>query len=302
MFDLSSIYQPITAQPFLLNGTHTEIQPCEALKPFVHCFWGTPNHYKGVPSEPLKSMLVIPDTCMDIVVRIDMSNNRLNSYFVGISDTTFENVPSTANSMYSCFAIRFYSWAVPLFSNDSSKNILNTFTDVDTYFHNFKCELQNIILDNPAITDRIKKVEQFLLKKLNLNKQNNNVMNAVYKILESKGTSSISEISAYSSISQRQMERLFLEYIGVSPKKFSSLVRYQNLWRDILFSKKFDIQDSVFKYGYSDQSHLLKDFKKYHTLSPADAKKFALERNGMSNFYITLSINNDKLDSDNLPD
>ena len=287
MFNLSNIYRPITAQPFLIDETYIEIQPCEALKPYVRCFWGTPNPLTGVSTIPVKNKLVIPDTCMDIIIEIYMNNNSLNALFAGISDNTFEDIPLTTTPMVSCFAIRFYSWAIPLFSSESSQKTLNTFAEADAYFNNFKYELQDIMVKNPSTTERVRKVEQFLLKKLNLNKQNDNVMNAIYKVLESKGISSISDLSGYSSISQRQLERLFLVYLGVSPKKFSSLVRYQYLWRDILFNKNFNIQDGVCKYGYTDQAHLLNDFKKYHTLTPTDAKKFALERSVMSNFYNT---------------
>ncbi len=41
MFKLNNIYRPITAQPFLSDQAYTEIQPCEALKPYICCFWGT---------------------------------------------------------------------------------------------------------------------------------------------------------------------------------------------------------------------------------------------------------------------
>jgi AraC-like DNA-binding protein len=69
------------------------------------------------------------------------------------------------------------------------------------------------------------------------------------------------------------MERLFLEHIGISIKKISSLVRYQNVWQDIAYSRVFDIQDLVEKYGYTDQSHLLNEFTKYHGITPKQAKK-----------------------------
>lgn len=100
-------------------------------------------------------------------------------------------------------------------------------------------------------------------------------MNAVYKILEAKGTPTSAEISGYAAVGQRQLERLFLEYVGVSPQKLSKLVRFQYLWHDILFDRNFNMHDSVCKYTYSDQSHLLNDFKRYHTLSPGDARTFA---------------------------
>lgn len=277
MFKLNNIYRPITAQPFLNDETYTEIHPCEALKPYICCFWGMPKPYSSVTSSEIKAKLVIPDTCMDIIFNINTDKNEFNDLFAGISDTTFKDKAKNVASTMSCFAIRFYCWAVPLFSDESMKYALNTFVGAEAYFKNFKRDLQGILVSNPLILDRAAKVEQYLLKKLDLNKQNNNVMNAVYKVLKSKGTANISELASFTAVSQRQLERLFLEYVGVSPKKLSGLVRYQYLWRDILFDRNFNIQDGVCKYGYTDQSHLLNDFKKYHTLSPADARMFAYD-------------------------
>lgn len=142
---------------------------------------------------------------------------------------------------------------------------------------NLKHDLKGILISNPLILDRVAKVEQYLIKKIDPNKQNNHVLNAVYKVLKSKGTANISELASFTTVSQRQLERLFLEYVGVSPKKLSGLVRYQYLWQNILLDRNFDIHDSVCKYRYTDQSHLINDFKKYHTLSSIDARMFAYE-------------------------
>ena len=63
--------------------------------------------------------------------------------------------------------------------------------------------------------------------------------------------------------------------LGVSPKTFSSLVRYQRLWQDMVLSPRFNALDAVDKYGYTDQAHLLSDFRKRHLMSPKEALEFA---------------------------
>ena len=68
-------------------------------------------------------------------------------------------------------------------------------------------------------------------------------------------------------VSSRQLERLFLEYVGVAPKNFASMARYQYLWNECIYNKRFNITDGAYQYGYSDQSHLCRDFKKYHSMS-----------------------------------
>lgn len=275
MFTLSDIYEPITAEPFINNETYIEIKPCEELKPYICCFWGTLKPYARNINFEMKSGLVTPDTCMDIIFDIDINKNKLDDLFCGINDTSFITQGQKESNVTSCFAIRFYFWAVPLFSDETMNNALNAFTETGAYFKNIRRDFENILVEASSIQDRIAKAEKYLLKKLNLNRQNNNVMNAVYKIMKSKGTASILEISEFGAVSKRQLERLFLEYVGVSPKKLSGLIRYQYLWQDILKDKNGDMQDFVCKYGYTDQAHLLKDFKKYHTMTPSEARKLA---------------------------
>lgn len=276
MFKLNNIYRPITAQPFLNDEAYTEIQPCGALKPYICCFWGTRKTYSSFTStDEIKDKLVIPDTCMDIIFNINTDKNELDGFFAGLSDTTFVDKTKNVSTSMSCFAIRFYCWAVFLFSDESMKHVLNSYVEVEDYFKNFKSDLYDILISNQLFLDRVDKVQQYLIKKINNDRQNNNIMNCVYKILKSKGTANISELAGFTAVSQRQLERLFLEYVGVSPKKLSGLVRYQYLWRDILYNTNLNIHDSVCKYGYTDQSHLLNDFKKYHSLSPSDARIFA---------------------------
>ncbi|MDP4146877.1 MAG: helix-turn-helix domain-containing protein [Bacillota bacterium] len=275
MLALNKLYRPITSQPFRNNDTYIEIQPCEELKPYICCFWGMPRPYTRSDTEEIQHGLVIPDTCMDIIFNIDMDKNEINDVFTGINDTSFHIQSNNFSGTFSCFAIRFYFWAVPLFCDESLKKTLNAFAETEVYFKNFRRDFQDILINNSLITERIAKAEQYLLKKLNLRRQNNIVMNAVYKLIKSKGKTSISELVEYTTVSQRQLERLFLEYVGVSPKRLSGLIRYQNLWQDILTNSNINMQDAVLKYGYTDQAHLLNDFKKYHLMTPKQAKIFA---------------------------
>ena len=85
----------------------------------------------------------------------------------------------------------------------------------------------------------------------------------------------ISEVSAALALSSRQLERRFDAMMGVSPKTFASLVRYQLLWQDVALNPHFQPLDAVARFGYTDQAHLLNDFRNRHLLSPKDALDFA---------------------------
>lgn len=276
MNNLFKLYHPITQTPLSHSETYIELPPCEALAPYICCYWGTYNNITTIASGEVDNGIVIPDTCMDIIFDVNFTNNRISNTFCGIQNRSFISSSPTVSAYICSFAIRFYAWAVILFADEDMKTVLNTFNKTDYYFKFLKENLESVLIDTRTIEERIKITESYLLRRINKNRENPNVMNAIYKILNSKGNIRIKELADYASVSSRQLERLFKETTGISPKQLADLVRYQYLWQDIIYCKDFDIQDAVLKYGYCDQAHLLNDFRNYHTMTPIEAKTFAL--------------------------
>ena len=118
--------------------------------------------------------------------------------------------------------------------------------------------------------------ETLLLKKLETARENVIVDKVMQDILRYRGGLGISQLSKENLISSRQMERLFHEYIGMTPKKLSNLVRYQCLWRDIVYESHFNMMDAVQRYGYTDASHLIREFERYHSMNIRSALEMAL--------------------------
>lgn len=276
MVNKSKYYIPLTANPFVMNDTYMEIAPCDELKPYIRCFWGTKKTIQNKISEIIKQDgIVIPDTCMDIIFDIDFTNNTISSHFSGINDTSFRTSNVSNTHLVSSFAIRFYAWSVIFFSSESMKIVKNSFTDTNEYFSDIKEELKEILFEVTDIYERKRIAEKILLEKLNRNRMNPYVMNCVSQTIKYHGNVRGEDLTTYSCVGRRQLERLYKEYVGISPYKFADLIRYQNLWNDILTDKNFDVFTAVLKYGYTDQAHLLHNFKKYHTMNPMQAKEFA---------------------------
>lgn len=274
--DFHKIYRPITAAPFIRDKSHVEIEPCDALKPYVRCFWGSENSYVKDQADELVSRLVVPDTCMDVIFRVNFTDNKLECNFCGINDIPLisdgQSIDKTEKSV---FGIRFYAWSVVMFSEDSMLNVKNGFFDARQFFSKLTKELEQKIFDVVDLKQRIEIVEIFLLQNLNARHRNSIIMEAIGEILKRKGNLKFGQLSQEMHISKRQLERLFKEYVGLSPKLLSSLIRYQNLWNDVFFHSGFQIQDEVYQYGYTDQAHLLHDFKRFHTMNIAKAREYA---------------------------
>lgn len=273
MYRLNSIYHPITSTPFKKSENYCEIEPCDELKPYIRCFWGTPLPVKKIQ----ESTLVIPDTCMDIIFDINYTENKYSGCFCAIDESSYKSSNEKCTDITSTFGIRFYAWSAILFTDRSLKSSKNKAHDINDFFENLRHELEPILFDAKTLTDKIKQTEKILIKRLNLNRLNNNIFNSIHYIISSNGTVKMSDLSMHTAVSSKQLERIFNENIGITPKAFSSLIRYQLLWQDMIYNKKFNILNAVEKYGYFDQAHLLKDFKRRHSLNPSEAIKETLE-------------------------
>lgn len=64
------------------------------------------------------------------------------------------------------------------------------------------------------------------------------------------------------------IERYFKNETGLTPKRFQSLQRYKQAVRELYVTRHTDWQYYVAKYGYYDQSHFIKEIKRYTSFTP----------------------------------
>ena len=270
-------YFPITATPFKKNNSYRELAPCKALQPYIRCYWGTEKPLIREERDPL-SKLVIPDTCADIIYNIDESANTVSGGFCGVNDCSFyTSEKEKAGHAVATFSIRFYAWSAYAFAGDSLRATLNGYFRADSLFEWLDRMIRPKLLELRTLEEKAAFVEELLLKKLSDRKENRIVDSTVSYILDNRGSLEVSDLAKEFFISTRQLERLFHEYIGITPKKLSNLIRYQFLWRDIVCEPDFDLLNAVHKYGYTDQSHLLREFRKYHSMDIHRARTLAFQ-------------------------
>ncbi len=267
---------PLTATPFRRDHTYWELLPANPqLARYIRCFWGSAYPYVKQKNDDTKTV-VIPDTCVDIIYHIDYTENTITGKFCGINDTSFVNCEDTPpGHLISVFAIRFYAWSAHAFSEDSLKGTMNEYCDAQSRFHWLDQVLKPQLWETHSLEERSHLTEELFFRYSDQEQQNSVTDQAVNLLLSRQGTLSVTELAKECFISERHLERLFHEYIGITPKKLCSLVRYQCLWNDILRNPGFQILDAIHKYGYTDQAHLTREFRRYHTMDIQTAKKHA---------------------------
>jgi AraC-like DNA-binding protein len=81
---------------------------------------------------------------------------------------------------------------------------------------------------------------------------------AAERILSSRGNCRIDRLAREAAISGRQLERLFLAEVGISPKEFASICRFDWVIRNLRPGVSW--AELALDAGYSDQAHLIRNF------------------------------------------
>jgi len=118
---------------------------------------------------------------------------------------------------------------------------------------------------------KVKVLEEFLLTRLAEAKSRLSVIDeAVELIDQNQGCITVQAVADQLKISKRYLEKKFLEKVGVSPKFYSRIKRFTQLSKEVAYNKNLNWQDLVFKYGFHDQSHLVKEFLEFNQMNPTD--------------------------------
>lgn len=107
------------------------------------------------------------------------------------------------------------------------------------------------------------------------------VSNAVETIRKSSSVS-VNALCNESQSYYKKLERSFLKHVGYTPKNYCRIVRFNKAIRQLHVSKK-SLTSVCYECGYYDQSHFIKDFRKFTGTSP---KHFQTENSSIAGFLI----------------
>jgi len=135
-------------------------------------------------------------------------------------------------------------------------------------------ELLDIIKDssNAELADR---VQQFILN-CEMPKppvQIFEIERIAQKIITANGNIDLLKLGKEEGISERSMQRYFLEFIGISPKAFKNIARFNFVTRSLGMDTDIKFNDLLYDAGYSDANHFTKDFKKIAGITPSQYYK-----------------------------
>jgi AraC-like DNA-binding protein len=127
-------------------------------------------------------------------------------------------------------------------------------------------------LKKTTLSGKIELADAFLLNHLQegQKKTNRNIDEAIRLIERFKGNISLRELEQATFTTKRTLERHFLEQVGLFPKTFSRLVRFNGVIQFIESNLNVKWRQLADAFGYYDQSHFINEFKSLSGGLPQD--------------------------------
>ncbi|MFD2658395.1 helix-turn-helix domain-containing protein [Gracilibacillus thailandensis] len=205
----------------------------------------------------------IPDGCLDIIFKLSSSMPSIKVY----GSLLLSNlVPFEEGVAY--FGIRFPPGCTITFQKIKMEEYVENVIDLDMIMK-VEEKVLELLLEDSTFEKRVIYVEETIVKSILAEHTSSPLTNhLINEIIKSKGGKPIHQLALETHYSDRYIRQKISERLGISPKNFSRIVRFQNAL--IMLQQGFRIEDIIYENNYYDQAHLIHEFENFAYITPTD--------------------------------
>jgi AraC-like DNA-binding protein len=159
------------------------------------------------------------------------------------------------------FAVFFWPSGWSQLFNIPAREITNNFDDPTVLHGPAIRELWNRMGEEVTFAGRVEIIETFLLSRLSSVAPDSKTSRAAKYLLSQHGAVTIPNLGRQGALSLRHFERLFLMDVGMPPKTFARIARFQTALDAKLADPSRTWLDIAHSFGYYDQMHMVHDFE-----------------------------------------
>ena len=254
---------------------YLERLPHPALAPFIHNFW-----YSCDPAAAHRYERILPNGRPQIVISLS------RDYLTNANHPTDPHLPQPAALFLGIYShhqlidtidlteligVSFHPGGTVAFFPDTTHTFTNLETSLEDLWGRAALNLRNDLREASTPAQKFDLLDFALhhrLKESRFPRRTQTIDYALGKLQRSPATTTVNELTRDMGISPRRLSQLFQDNIGVSPKTYSRIQRFQQAVQ--LMHRGADIHwiELALTCGYYDQSHFANDFRAFSGISP----------------------------------
>jgi len=231
------------------------VAPPAALAPVVDTFWQSEG--TGGP------IRVLPDGCMDFIFDLERGTARLIG---AMTEAAIVQVRACDR----CIGVRFRPGMAAPYVDAPAADIVDGAAPLDDVTRAHRFALAERVAEAPNDAARRRLIADFLLTpRARVRAPDPRLRRAVCFLRQRTGPGAVRALVTELGVSERQLERLFSAHVGLGPKAFARVARLE---RAVALLGGFVRAQAALaaRAGYSDESHLIREFRVLTLTTPAE--------------------------------
>lgn len=141
--------------------------------------------------------------------------------------------------------------------------------EAHTVIGSFASEMQDRLAAAATFLERVQIANAMFLKLAAVRSGANGVAKLANRVIHDAGRLDISGAARDAGLGVRQFERKFTQQVGITPKLYARIVRFQAALEAKVLDPRRSWADVAHTLGYFDQMHMVHDFQQFADQSPA---------------------------------
>jgi AraC-like DNA-binding protein len=249
--------------------------PAPPLDQIVELFWYSA--HDSAARRGASREAILPDGCAHLV--INLSENRIGLYekietnrlttlggsiFSGPRSFPYAIVPAAK----AVIGVAFRPGGVVRLLASPTEEFRDT--QVPLEFMIGGDELRDRLIAAATVAARFLLMEKFLLRQLQQSRSLHRVVRYAVHAFEQTPYLSVAAVLERIGLSERRFSRIFSEQVGLTPKLFQRVRRFQKTMTSLPSHGDIDWAGTAFANGYYDQAHFINDFRAFTSVTPSD--------------------------------
>lgn len=200
-----------------------------------------------------------------------------------LSGLDTRNTDALMGGAFSHFGVSFYPQALTVFFGIQSTELVNTMPAIEMIC---RTNLPAKLARAGSHAERVEILCTFFYDRLTKSKTVDPLIDAVFHEQAIAVTTDLPALEKKYNYSLRQIQRRFKASVGISPKKYQRILRFEFTLQLLKNARYSDLTSIAYDAGYTDQSHFIKDFTDFAGMTPYSfARQAALGSESSSFIY-----------------